>query len=158
MTELPSWLVLTDFPEADAVMQALTRWLREVYLRYPDAELPACWAWHPEVVEELWWLRNSWYDAYTGPKASWAMVGIWHESQRPGVVTRVGAAKTCGLEVHVGRAGDPPPAPPLSDALPQVVTAWASPHHAGWPLEPTRGQLADARAHDDDLSARRRAR
>jgi hypothetical protein len=65
-----SWLNLPDAtqqgPEIDGVVEEtntplteLVAWLGRVYLRYADAArtLPACWLWHPEVVEELVWLR-----------------------------------------------------------------------------------------------------
>ena len=62
-----------------------------VYLRYPDGadHLPECWAWHPDVVEELLWLMHAWAAAYQGPQAWVALVGDWHDRQRPGVVRRI---------------------------------------------------------------------
>src|SRR3954449_12026069 len=55
----PSWLLLpTDADLARQVLDELVGWLAMVYLRYPDGadHLPECWAWHPDVVEELLWL------------------------------------------------------------------------------------------------------
>src|SRR5882757_1578967 len=124
---LPSWLTTTAFPDAAAMIEALEPWLAAVYLRFPDAELTTCWAWHPHVVEELWWLSQAWYDAYTGPKASWQKVGDWHDRQRPNVVSRLAGSRrlgsTCGLGKHVNCAGDPAPIAPLPDALPHILAA-----------------------------------
>jgi hypothetical protein len=83
----PSWLLLPDDPDlAGRVLDALTGWLQTIYLRYPDGadQLPECWCWHPDVVEELLWLMHAWAGAYQGPQASIAAVGDWHDRQRPG--------------------------------------------------------------------------
>jgi len=71
-TPAPSWLIAPADPEATAaVLEGLCGWLHAVYLRYRDA-------------------------AYQGPAASVALVGDWHDRQRPGVVRRVGLyAKSC---------------------------------------------------------------
>ncbi|WP_051342553.1 hypothetical protein [Pseudonocardia spinosispora] len=99
--ELVSWLTITDPDEATTVLEQLRVWLEQVYLRYPKAELPDCWAWHPDVVEELWWLRNTWCEAYSGDEPSWQKVGDWHERYRPGALARITTATgTCGLDVH----------------------------------------------------------
>jgi protein involved in temperature-dependent protein secretion len=49
---------------AEAMLTRLAQWVTGVYLRYPDAKLPDCWLWHPEVVEELLWLHQAWLAAY----------------------------------------------------------------------------------------------
>ena len=73
-----------------------------VYLRYRDADCPSCWLWHPEVVEELWWLRQAHADAYHPETGSWLRVGDWHDRQRPGVVRRlVRAVGSCELALHL---------------------------------------------------------
>src|SRR3954451_23117735 len=59
----PSWLLLPGDPDlARQVLDELVGWLGIVYLRYPDGadHLPECWAWHPDVVEELLWLMHAW--------------------------------------------------------------------------------------------------
>lgn len=96
-TPAPSWLIAPADPEATAaVLEGLCGWLHAVYLRYRDAALPECWLWHPDVVEELLWCMHAWLAAYQGPAASVALVGDWHDRQRPGVVRRVGLyAKSC---------------------------------------------------------------
>jgi hypothetical protein len=153
---LISWLTLTDWHEASSVVETLTDWLERVYLRYSDVTLASCWAWHPDVVEELWWLHNAWLDAYQGSTSSWEKVGVWHDRYRPGVAKRIAdKLGTCGLELHAEPAG-PPPAVPLLDALPHVVTAWTSPLRTAWPPAPATSQLKQARHHHDELGARRR--
>jgi hypothetical protein len=62
-----SWLLAEDQEQAAADLEDLTGWLARVYLRYPGAVLPSCWAWHPAVVEELWWLRQAHREAYAPP-------------------------------------------------------------------------------------------
>jgi hypothetical protein len=156
---LPSWLVVTDFHTATAMVEALQAWLTQVYLRYPETELPTCWAWHPWVVEELWWLRNAWCDAYSGEKASWQKVGDWHDRQRPNVTKRLReATRRGGMACGLGRHVDPAPEAglPLAAALPHLLTAWCSPERASWPPTPTGDQLAAAQ-HHDEAGQRRRA-
>lgn len=144
--ELVSWLTVTDLTEAATVIEQLREWLEQVYLRYPNAALGNCWAWHPDVVEELWWLRNAWYEAYSGAEPSWQKVGDWHERYRPGALARINAAtRTCGLDVHARDPEGEPPVVPFADALPEIVTAWTSPHRVNWPPVPTKHQLIEAR-------------
>jgi hypothetical protein len=148
------------------MVASLEPWLASVYLRYPDSELPTCWAWHPDVVEELWWLRNAWCDAYTGAKASWQRVGDWHDRQRPNVTKRLAAAMRggierratrCNLGKHVAWAGEPAPIAPLPDLLPHVLAAWCSTDRAQWPPTPTPAQVAEAQRHQDEATARKAA-
>jgi hypothetical protein len=153
---LPSWLTTSDFPEGAAMVEALMPWLAAVYLRFPDSDLPTCWALHPHVVEELWWLRNAWYDAFAGPKPSWQKVGDWHDRQRPNVVKRLsdaGSGTRCNLGKHTNP--QPEPAAPMPELLPHVLRAWCSTGRAQWPLSPTAEQLAQARRHEDAAAERR---
>jgi hypothetical protein len=91
-------------------LAGLADWLDGVFLRYPDGSpsLPDCWLWHPDVVEELTWLREAWVQAYRGPSASAGAAGDWHDRQRPGVARRIKVvAGTCSLENHeLGPARD----------------------------------------------------
>lgn len=145
IAELPAWLTITDFPAAAAGLEALADWLVSVYLRFPDATLRECWAWHPHVIGELWWLHHAWLDAHSGPGASWTRVGDWHDRQRPGVVGRVTSAlKLCGLDKHTAPAPQDAPVLPLAGALPHVLTAWLDPRRSAWPPPPTAEQLAEA--------------
>lgn len=155
--ELTSWLTTSDFPEATAMVDALTPWLTAVYLRFPDSDLPTCWALHPHVVEELWWLRNAWCDAYAGLKPSWQKVGDWHDRQRPGVVKRLGGGDSgtrCNLGKHATNP-EPEPTTPMPDLLPHVLHAWCSTGRARWPLSPSPEHVALARRHEDAAAERR---
>jgi hypothetical protein len=130
---------------AARLLADLAAWLRAVYLRYPGARLPSCWAWHPAVVEELVWLRGAHLDAYRGRGASWTRVGDWHERARPGVVRRIDQwIGGCELSEHRPGAehGDTTsPAVPLSGHLGTVGLVWADLRET--PV-PTEQQLADA--------------
>jgi hypothetical protein len=132
-----------------------------VYLRYRDALVPSCWLWHPEVVEELWWLRQAHADAYHPETGSWLRAGDWHERQRPGVVRRITrAVGSCELALHLTDPTHPgrltgasdyitPPAPaPLTSAVAQIAATWTA---ARATPEPDAVQLAES----DRLSGRR---
>jgi hypothetical protein len=156
-----SWLLADDHDQAVADLADLAVWMDAVYLRYRDAAVPSCWLWHPEVVEELWWLRQAHADAYHPETGSWLRVGDWHDRQRPGVARRIlRAVGSCELALHLTDPTHPgrltgastyvtPPAPaPLASAVAQVAAAWTA---ARTTPEPDLAQLAEA----DRLSGRR---
>lgn len=131
----PSWLVLPEDKDlAGRVLDELVGWLAAVYLRYPDGSdhLPECWVWHPDVVEELLWLMHAWAAAYQGPQAGVALVGDWHDRQRPGVVRRIkSGAGSCSFENHQTRPGwtrRPATAPtvPGVDSVASLADWWGS--------------------------------
>lgn len=137
-----SWLLADDPAQAAADLAELLDWTRRIYLRYPDAALSACWLWHPDVIEELWWLRHAHADAYHPTTGTWQRVADWHERHRPGVAKRVLAAiGTCELALH--RAGAPVPPAPLAEHASGLATAWATDPLAPRP-EPTDTQLDHA--------------
>ena len=141
-TGVRSWLLADDPEQAVKDLAALIGWTHRVYLRYPDAALSACWLWHPEVVEELWWLRNAHADAFDLRAGSWQRVGEWHERQRPGVARRVRSAiGTCELALH--RHDRAAAAPPLAEHAELLAIAWATDPIAPRP-EPTDTQLDQA--------------
>jgi hypothetical protein len=145
---LASWLDADQPQQARALLGELADWLARVYLRYPGTALPSCWAWHPAVVEELWWLRNAHYDAYHGRGACWREVGDWHDRQRPGLTARIRKAiGDCELSRHVdgGDRRQPAPVAPLAGHLEQLAEHWTT--HHGTP-QPTEQQLAEADRHD----------
>jgi len=153
---LPSWLAAQNPAQARAWLTDLADWLTAVYLRYPDAALPSCWAWHPAVVEELWWLRQAHHAAFAGPRASWREVADWHDRLRPGVVRRLTRITTgCELALHVpgARHATPPPAVPLASATDHVAQRWATTRDAP---APTETQLAEAQHYDTDSHRRQR--
>ena len=145
---LRSWLAADDPAQARTDLGELSEWIERVYLRFSDADLPSCWAWHPAVVEELWWLRHAHRGAFEGRGASWREVGDWHDRQRPGVVRRVRAALAdCDLARHTadGDRQQPPPTAPLAQHLGQIAQHWTA--HRVTPT-PTEQQLTDAEQYD----------
>lgn len=142
-----SWLLTEDPDQAVADLQDLTEWLGRVYLRYPGAALPSCWAWHPAVIEELWWLRQAHREAYAPGTRSVAKAGDWHDRHRPGVATRLQPlVRDCDLSRHTtgGDRLQDPPQPPLAADAGWLAGHWAN---GGTPL-PTATQLAGARLAD----------
>jgi hypothetical protein len=131
---LPSWLVTTDWAAGEELTTELVGWAREVYLRWPDAVLPACWALHPWVIEELWVLRCCWVSARTGETASWLRWQDWHDRQRPATARRITEGlEYCAPDQHVPASGGPYPVVPGADVVPLSVTAWATEDHQAWP-------------------------
>jgi hypothetical protein len=148
----PSWLLAPEDPEhARELLDALTAWMGQVYLRYTDAAegLPECWCWHPDVVEELLWLMHAWLAAYQGKHASVQMVGDWHDRQRPGVVRRITkVAGRCSRENHQTRHGwttTPTTGPmvPSLDGLDAIAHWWGSSREQAAP-EPAPGDGSGA--------------
>ncbi|OXM49555.1 hypothetical protein CFP71_29870 [Amycolatopsis thailandensis] len=157
-----SWLDLADGPDADGTDEAqtvltdLSLWLSRVYLRYHGAELPECWWWHADVVEELVTLMRSWLAAYVDKDATVARAADWHDRYRPGVVKRIKAATgNCSLENHQdgGTHFLPGPRVPSGTALAPIAAWWGTSRSDTAP-EPDADVVADARAAE---AARRRA-
>lgn len=132
-----SWLLTTDPKQAALALADLVGWVERVYLRYTRAALSSCWLWHPEVIEELWWLRRTHAEAYDAQDGSWLRAGEWHDRQRPGVERRVnGLLGKCSLSRHTdrnGRAADvtEPGPPPLAAHHAAVAAAWIATQTAG---------------------------
>ncbi|MCF7552245.1 hypothetical protein [Pseudonocardia sp. WMMC193] len=157
------WLGTPDVDTAVADLEDLADWLAAVYLRYADALLPSCWAWHADIVEELHWLRGAYHDAYglnppgAGAAArqtpSWQKVGDWHDRLRPGVVRRIKTtAGSCELSRHAPGQYLPQRqnAAPLASQLRAIAASWAS---TGAPPTVTDDLLAQAR-HEQQLHLR----
>ncbi len=148
---VPSWLMLPTDPDlARTVLAELTGWLGAVYLRYPDAarDLPECWLWHPDVIEELLWLMHAWAAAYQGPTASVALVGDWHDRYRPGVVRRIKTvAGTCSLDNHPTRTTTTTGTAPLGEQATELIADWWATSRDQPPPEPTAAQHAAAAEH-----------
>jgi hypothetical protein len=145
---LPSWLLgqPEDPAAADKRLCDLADWLGEVYLRYPGAQLPPCWAYHPGVVEELLVLWECWKDAYSVAK-SWLAVRDWHHQTRPGVVARLEAAQDCHVLDHKrgGPQDTPAPSAPMRSALPVVAAMWVTSREVPFP---TADEIEQARRAD----------
>ena len=96
---------------AEDILTRLAQWVAGVYLRYPDARLPDCWLWHPEVVEELLWLHQAWLAAYAeGARVTAA--ADWHDRYRPGVVARIKSYRGHVRARRPPARQDPPPPSP----------------------------------------------
>jgi hypothetical protein len=151
-----SWLLVSDPDVAVTLLADLVEWLDRVYLRFPGAELGACWLWHPHVIEELLWLRSAHAEGYDPEQGSWLRVGDWHDRQRPGVVRRVKEALgKCDLSLHApGRPhGHAPAVAPLVAHAAQVAQQWAT---TSTRPAPSVEQLAEAADYGQALHRRAR--
>jgi hypothetical protein len=150
-----SWLQIDDAGAAREILADLVEWVEAVYLRYPGAQLPSCWLWHPPVIEELWWLRNLHREAYTGRTATWTRAAEWHDRYRPGVVRRVReAVGDCELSRHTRGSGDRvarPVAAPLAVHAEHIADEWTA---TGLPPEPTPQQISQADQYEADQQQR----
>lgn len=142
-----SFLLLADEERGLTLAADLLDWVDRVYLRFSDTRLPTCWAWHPDVIEELLWLRHAHADAY-GRGGSWGRAGDWHDRYRPRVADRIRRyVGTCQLSEHVaGRPhGKPVRQIPLLSAVNRLITFWMRPDSATAPRpEPTPAELTEA--------------
>ncbi|MCF7552608.1 hypothetical protein [Pseudonocardia sp. WMMC193] len=129
-----TWLLAPENPgNVRELLDDVGDWVGVIYLRYSDAaqSFPDCWPWHPEVVEELVCLMESWSAAYQGPAASVALAADWHERLRPGVVRRIRIyAGTCSRDNHRSRPGwtahpSAAVAVPSLDVADAISTWWA---------------------------------
>lgn len=70
--------------------QQLGDWVGWIRHGYPLAKkIPACWAEHPEIVEELTALWLAWQAAYEQPDAQLTAAADWHDRWLPGVLHRL---------------------------------------------------------------------
>ena len=68
----------------------LTEWVDWIRSRYPLArKVPACWADHPELLEELTALWLAWQAAYQDRDASLTAAADWHDRWLPGLLYRL---------------------------------------------------------------------
>ncbi len=142
-----AWLLTTEPGQAHEDLAGLVEWLDQVYLCYPGAALPSCWAWHPAVIEELTWLRGAHVDAY-GDDGAWTRAADWHDRLRPGVVRRLhDAVGGCELAQHApdGEQADPPADAALPGSVAQIAGTWAT---AARSPEPSEDQLRAAETYD----------
>jgi hypothetical protein len=152
-----SWLDLPDGVDGaepldtDSVarlLEGLAGWVQRVYLRYADAakHFPECWLWHPDVIEELTWLRHAWQCAYQVEDAAPGLAWDWHDRYRPGVVRRLRElAGRCSLDNHTRRETGAAPIACGSGGLGERAAWWASNRHTA-PPAPGDAVLAQARA------------
>ena len=145
--KLRSWLLAANPELAGADLKALAQWLDAVWLRYPDAVLPSCWAWHPALVEELHVLRLAHVEAFDPKRGTIAKAADWHDRLRPHAAARIAAAyRRCGLTRHTsgGPAHQPAPPVPLTGHLNTTAQAWAASKTSP---TPTPDQLREADAY-----------
>lgn len=144
-----SWIAHSqELGETTRRLQELADWVGRVYLRYPVAarELPDCWLWHPDIVEELAWLQQVWQAAYHPDTGTVAAAADWHDRYRPGAVTRIRASnRVCSLENHLQPGPGPVTTAPSAGSVPAVAHWWTS---AGdeWAPVPTQADLDAAAA------------
>jgi hypothetical protein len=139
-----SWIAhATDLAETTRQLAELAEWVAAVYLRYPVAarELPDCWLWHPDVVEELAWLHQAWQAAYSPDTGTIAAAGDWHDRYRPNVAARIRAAvRVCSLEVHLEPERGAVIPPPSIGSVPAVAHWWTCVREQRPPV-PTQADL-----------------
>ena len=144
-----SWLLVEDPDVAVSAMQDLVEWLGRVFLRYGDSELPACWLWHPGVVEELMWLRRAHSAAFSGKGPTEQRVGDWHDRQRPGVVRRLkDEFGKCHLGLHVAGKAQVSREVPFAGIAELHAEQWAM---SKTPPQPSPEQVSQADQYDRAL-------
>jgi hypothetical protein len=159
--EVWSWLLAAGAGDPERAADDVTdlvEWIDRVYLAYPGATLSGCWLWHPDVVEELRWLRRTHAEAFHPEQGSWQRVGDWHDRLRPGVARRVAAeVGACELSLHQpGQArGRAPRLAPLGGQAAAVAAGWVQLGAAGQPAL-TREQLEQAAAYQREQFRDRR--
>jgi len=143
-----SWLLVTDPDHARGDLLDLAVWLAEVWLRYDDAVLPACWAWHPGLVEDLRSLRVAHAAAYHPRTGTAALAADWHDRLRPRALTRFGQAYgRCTPASHLSPgAAHPATATGLTEALSAISDAWTTSRSAP---TPTPALIAEVNALTD---------
>jgi hypothetical protein len=147
-TPAPSWLAQDDYAAASEQLRELIGWLDAVYLRYPDAALPTCWAWHPWAIEELLWLAATHAAAYDPKTGSAKAAADWHNTYRPGVQNRISKAiGVCDVSLHAagGKEARPALTAPLAHAHDATAAAWTNNRETP---EPTDFDLEQADQHD----------
>jgi hypothetical protein len=144
-TEIPrSLLLLRGDPVLfRTLVDDLAVWLHAVYLRFEDATLTQCWWFHPDVVEELWWVRCAHREAFHPHRGGITQIADWHDRSRPHVAERVNRTLSgCELNLHLagGPRNHPAEPVPLSELndLDHLTEHWT--HTPDQPIEPTNEQ------------------
>jgi hypothetical protein len=107
-----SWIAHShDLGETTRQLTELADWVGQVYLRYPVAarELPDCWLWHPDIVEELAWLHQVWQAAY---------------DPNTGTVAAAASNRVCSLENHLQPDSGAVTMAPSVGSVPAVAHWW----------------------------------
>lgn len=94
-------LANTDLDVTVEALKELADWLRKVYVRYGDVNLPDCWAYHPAVATRLWALYQVWKAVYEAEGASAFGVMDWEIRYRMPLVVALNAElEDCRLAKH----------------------------------------------------------
>lgn len=139
-----SWIAHSqDLGETTRQLGELAEWVGSVYLRYPVAarELPDCWLWHPDIVEELAWLHQAWQAAYDPNSGTVLAAADWHDRYRPGAVARIRASnRVCSLENHLQPESGAVTTAPSVGSIPAVAHWWTCAREERPPV-PTQADL-----------------
>lgn len=124
-----SYLQETDEETARLLLEDLAGWLAQVWVKYPDGELPECWLYHPAIVEELWSVMGV-HRACFRKGGTWQMFADWHARYRPATAARIKAyAPSCAPSEHQpGQTFDPAVVPhvPRVQDIAAVAAQWTS--------------------------------
>lgn len=109
-TELTGWVDTILVPWYDRLgddQEVRSKRSQAGNTRKPRLRVPACWAWHRDVVIELSWLCQDWISLYRLQQGSAARAGDWHSKWLPGALHRIRNTSTASLcEIqHVALAG-----------------------------------------------------
>ena len=123
-----SWLQEDDEEGARLTLGDLAGWVGQIWIQYPDGQLPECWLYHPPIIEELVAQMGA-HRACFRKGGTWQAFATWHD-RRPGVAARIRSyAPSCTLDLHQpGEPFDPavvPTVPRLQD-ISVVASQWIS--------------------------------
>lgn len=152
-----TWLTVPNVGEAKDLIVGLQDWLASVYGRWQTKPLPDCWAWHPAVAAELLALRDAWYAATHGEKASATAVMDWLDRHRPGTARRVDQeTKDCSLAKHTSDKLDAfrPPRVEGAEMLDELTRWWGETSGRTAAPSPSAEMLAAARARRSAMEDR----
>lgn len=127
-------------PTPAEILDDLDAWLARVYVRLPGPRLPACWAFHPGVVDVLLALRMAHAEVYNSRGGTWEKAVNWHLRSRPDTAKRISEwIGTCeirqhgiGGPLHQGKA----PEVPLAGFLAEVAAVWGARRETPDPTAP----------------------
>jgi hypothetical protein len=98
--------------DARGAPSELSIWVEWLTRRYAlDDTIPACWAQHGPLIEELAALAGAWHDANTGPAASGTLALTWHAAF-DACLTRIRAWDRQGCASADAHQPDLPPLTP----------------------------------------------
>lgn len=143
-----SWLTAADPTAAEIHLVELEKWTNRVLIHFPGGRLADCWRRHPNVVEELFVLKE-------GHDLAWALRGAvasrfdWLNRWLPETVKRIQAAcGKCSLGQHVSQE---PFVPAIQSHIDQIDVGHWIQHHGTRPeIPPTAASVHEAEARKLD--------